>query len=165
MKEPVYCSPVPALQRIYVDTSVIGGCEDPEFTEWSTRLFNDFRKGLRIVVISDLTLRELELAPETVQIVLDTIPNKAFEYADLSEQAEELAHRYLVEGVVGEKHVVDAQHIAIATVRKVDVLVSWNFQQIVNLNRIIRFNAVNTAMGYPQLEIRSPREVVHEEGV
>ena len=145
-----------------MDTSVIGGCEDPEFTEWSTRLFNEFRKGSRIAVISDLTLRELELAPDTVQIILDTVPDRAFEFADLSEQAEKLAHRYLDEGVVGEKHVVDAQHIAIATVRRVDVLVSWNFQQIVNLNRILRFNVVNTAMGYPSLEIRSPREVVHE---
>lgn len=162
LREPVHCSPVPELQRIYVDTSVVGGCEDPEFTQWSTRLFNDFRKGSRIAVISDLTLLELEMAPESVQIILDTVPNRAFEYADLSEQAETLAHRYLDEGVVGEKHVVDAQHIAIATVRKVDVLVSWIFQQIVNLKRILRFNNVNTAMGYPSLEIRSPREVLHE---
>ena len=164
-KGPVYSSTVPALQRIYVDTSVIGGCEDPEFTEWSTLLFNDFRKGSRIAVVSDLTLRELELAPDTVRIILDTVPSRAFEYADLSEQAEALAHRYLDEGVVGEKHVVDAQHIAIATIRKVDVLVSWNFQQMVNLGRILRFNMVNTAMGYPELEIRSPREVVHGEEI
>ncbi len=120
---------------------------------------------MRIAVISDLTLLELELAPDTIQILLDTVPNRAFEYAYLSEQAEMLAHRYLDEGVVGEIHVVDAQHIAVATVRKVDVLVSCNFPQIVILNRILRFNAVNTAMGYPSLEIRSPREVLHEEGV
>jgi hypothetical protein len=156
---------VPVLQRIYVDTSVIGGCEDPEFTKWSTQLFDEFRRGSRIAVISDLTIRELESAPDTVRMILDTIPSGAFEYADLSEPAEALARRYLDEAVVGTKHVVDAQHIAIATVRKVDVLVSWNFQQIVNLNRILRFNAVNTVMGYPELEIRSPREVVHGEEV
>ncbi len=165
IKVPVHCSIVPVLQRIYVDTSVIGGCEDPEFTQWSTQLFNDFRKGLRIAVISDLTFRELELAPETVRIILDTVPTKAFEYAELTEQAEVLAQRYLDEGVVGQKHVVDAHHIAIATVLKVDVLVSWNFQQIVNLNRILRFNTVNDAMGFPELEIRSPREIVHGEGI
>ena len=148
-----------------MDTSVIGGCEDLEFTQWSTHLFNEFRRGLRIAVISDLTLRELEMAPQTVRLILDTIPSKAFEFADLSEEAEALAERYIDEGVVGERHVVDAQHIAIATVRKVDVLVSWNFHQIVNLNRIRGFNAVNDEMGYPTLEIRSPREVTHEEGI
>jgi len=153
---------VPELQRIYVDTSVIGGCEDPEFTLWSTLLLDEFRRNLKIVVISDLTLRELEMAPESVKLILDTVPSRTFEFAVLTDEAETLAGRYVEERVVGERHVVDAQHIAIATVRNVDALVSWNFQQIVNLNRIRGFNTVNTEMGYPPLEIRSPREVVHE---
>lgn len=148
-----------------MDTSVIGGCEDSEFAEWSTRLFNDFRRGQKIVIISDLTLQELATAPETVRIILDTIPDRAFEFAALTEEAEMMAQRYLDDGVVGERNIVDAQHIAIATVQKVDVLVSWNFKHIVNLNRILRFNEVNINAGYPSLEIRSPREVVHEEEV
>jgi hypothetical protein len=156
---------VPELQRIYVDTSVIGGCEDPEFAHWSINLFDEFRRGRRIIVISDLTLRELEMAPDNVRLILDTVPSNAFEFAGLTDEAEALADRYLENGVVGKKHVVDAQHIAIATVHKVDVLVSWNFQQIVNLNRIHGFNAVNTEMGHTPLEIRSPREVVHGEGI
>jgi len=53
----------------------------------------------------------------------------------------------------------DAQHIAVATVARVDVLVSWNFRHIVNLDRIDGFNAVNLRGGYPLREIRSPREV------
>lgn len=53
----------------------------------------------------------------------------------------------------------------IASVEKVDVLVSWNFQQIVNLNRIHAFNAVNLKHGYLILEIRSPREVLSEKEV
>ena len=53
----------------------------------------------------------------------------------------------------------DAQHIALATVARVDVLVSWNFRHIVNLDRIRGFNAVNLRAGYPLLEIRSPLEL------
>jgi hypothetical protein len=83
----------------------------------------------------------------------------------LSEEAEELAAQYLQYGVVGGKVLADAQHIAIASVARVDVLVSWNFQQIVNLNRIRAFNAVNLRLGYQILEIRSPREVVNEKDV
>jgi hypothetical protein len=37
--------------RIYIDTSVIGGCEDDEFSLWSIRLFDEFRKGLKTAVI------------------------------------------------------------------------------------------------------------------
>ena len=75
-----------------------------------------------------------------------------------------LAEAYIQEGVVSESNRVDAQHIAVATVYRVDILVSWNFHHIVKWSRIRAFNGVNLKRGYPQLEIRSPREVVYEEG-
>jgi hypothetical protein len=46
-------------------------------------------------------------------------------------------------------------------VERVDVLVSWNFKHIVNLNRIHLINSVNLKLGYPILEIRSPMEVIY----
>ena len=152
-------------QRMYVDTSVIGGCKDAEFSEWSLRLFEDLRHGARVAVVSDLTRRELEAAPEDVRKVLAELPETSVEEVSLSGEARELAQRYVDEEVVSAKHIADAQHIAIASVERVDVVVSWNFQQIVNLDRIHAFNAVNMKMGYPVLEIRSPREVIHEEEV
>lgn len=66
-------------------------------------------------------------------------------------------------GAVGAGMRVDALHIALATVARVDVLVSWNFKHIVNLRRIHAYNAVNLKRGYPLLEIRSPREVIGDE--
>jgi hypothetical protein len=151
--------------RIYIDTSVIGGCEDEEFALWSCQLFEEFRKGIRIAVISDLTRKELEKAPAIVKRILSSLPQTSVENVFLTEEAEVLAKRYLEENVVNKKHIVDAQHIAIASVERVDVLVSWNFQQIVNLERIRAFNAVNLKLGYPLLEIRSPREVIYEKEI
>ncbi len=72
-----------------------------------------------------------------------------------------LAETYLKEGVVPAKSRVDAQHIAIATLARVDVLVSWNFKHIVNLQRIRGYNSVNLKLGYPILETRSPNEVLN----
>ncbi len=66
-------------QRIYLDTSVIGGCEDEEFSTWSIKLFDDFRQGLKIAVVSDLTKRELEDAPESVKKVLASLPDNNIE--------------------------------------------------------------------------------------
>ena len=63
-------------QRVYIDTSVIRGCYDPEFKEWSNRLFDDFRREIRIAVISDVTLDELTDAPREVQENFDTIPDE-----------------------------------------------------------------------------------------
>jgi hypothetical protein len=151
--------------RIYVDTSVIGGCLDEEFAVWSIKLFDEFRTRAKIAVVSDLTRRELEGAPRKVRDILLSLPDESLEKVLFTAEAEELALRYLKNRVVGRKHVVDAQHIAIAAVERVDVLASWNFQQIVNLRRIHAFNAVNLTLGYPLLEIRSPREVIDVENL
>ena len=147
-------------QRIYVDTSVIGGCFDKEFKEWSDKLFNDFRDGNKVAVISDITLDELSFSRPEILNHLDTISSDHKEYVFNDEQAEELADKYIREKAVTQKSHEDALHIAIATVNRVDVLVSWNFKHIVNLDRIRRYNAVNLMNGYPMLEIRNPREIL-----
>lgn len=48
--------------RIYVDTSVIGGCFDPEFQTWSEGLLEDLRVGVYYAVLSDVTAAEIENA-------------------------------------------------------------------------------------------------------
>jgi len=153
------------IPRVYVDTSVIGGCMDDEFARWSILLFEEFSNGSKIAVVSDLTRREIEAAPPDVRGILSTIPDVYIEDVFLTEEAEELAKNYLKNKVVTPKHLIDAQHIAIASVERVDVLVSWNFKQIVNLERIHAFNSVNVKLGYPLLEIRTPREVIHEKKI
>ena len=54
----------------------------------------------------------------------------------------------------------DCRHIALASIYKADVLASWNFKHIVNLNRIKGYNGVNLKYGYPVVEIRSPKELL-----
>ena len=150
-------------QRIYTDTSVIGGCFDEEFSDASTQLFHTFKTGGAILVVSDLTLLELQAAPHRVRGALEEIPSVHREDVELTEEAAALAERYIAAGVVVETKRMDAQHIALATISRVDVLVSWNFKHIVNLQRIHGYNSVNLRWGYPLLEIRTPEEVVNYE--
>jgi predicted nucleic acid-binding protein len=147
-------------RRIYTDTSVIGGCLDEEFEESSRELFDRFLRGEDVVVISELTLLELEGAPPEVQDILEEVPPTHREDVEFTEEASRLADQYLQSGVVGEASRLDAQHIATATVHRTDVLVSWNFKHVVNLDRIRGYNSVNLREGYPMLEIRSPQEVL-----
>ena len=149
--------------RIYPDTSVFGGYFDPEFKKWSRLLIEEFKSGIKIAVISDLTLRELMEAPSEVRSLVSEIPETYKEYVILDEEAKELAYHYIEEKVVTEKFLIDAQHIAIATVNHVDVLVSWNFKHIVNLKKVRLYNSVNLKYGYHLLEIRSPMEVLNGE--
>lgn len=148
--------------KVYVDTSVFGGYFDAEFEEWSNKLIEEFKAGLKVLVISDLTLKELEGAPPNVRNLVEEIPDEHKEYVVLNNEARGLARHYIEEGVVSEGYLVDAQHIAIATVSRVDVLVSWNFKHMVNLSKIRLYNSVNLKYGYLLLEIRSPREVLYE---
>src|SRR5436305_11261358 len=107
-------------RRIYTDTSVIGGCLDEEFSTHSSQLFDRFRQGLDTLVLSDLTLAELEGAPPRVREVLRQVPHDVLEEVRFDVEASELAHAYLAAGVIGTAHLEDARHIATATVQRVD---------------------------------------------
>jgi predicted nucleic acid-binding protein len=147
-------------QKVYIDTSVIGGCFDSEFEEWSNRLFDDFKSGKRIAVISDITLDELSDAPERVQENFRKILEDNLEILISDNESRKLADLYVLEGAVPKKFYEDALHIAISTINQVNVLASWNFKHIVNLDRIRLYNAVNLKNGYTMLEIRNPREIL-----
>jgi predicted nucleic acid-binding protein len=49
--------------RIYIDTSVIGGCFDDPFKDDSLRLFDEIKSDKKIAIISEVFLRELQDAP------------------------------------------------------------------------------------------------------
>jgi hypothetical protein len=149
--------------RIYTDTSVLGGCEDDEFAEHSIRLLESFVRGERILVVSSLTVQELATAPAEVRRRLASVPEANIETLQLGAEARDLADAYVSAGVLATRMRADAQHIAIASVARVDVLVSWNFKHIVNLQKIHGYNSVNLRKGYPMIEIRSPREVSSDE--
>lgn len=82
---------------------------------------------------------------------------------NLTQEAIELANTYIAEKVVGKTSLEDCRHIALATISKVDVLASWNFKHIVNLERIKGYNSVNLRNGYQMLEIRSPKDLLRYE--
>jgi len=86
-----------------------------------------------------------------------------YERVELTDEAVILADTYIVEKVVGKTSLEDCRHIAIAAINKVDVLASWNFKHIVNLDRIKGYNSVNYRLGYTMIEIRSPKELIHYE--
>jgi hypothetical protein len=144
--------------RVYIENSVIGGYFDTVFEEATKKLFEKFKNGEYLAVISTHTYGELNNgAPENVKSILDTIP---YEKIDVTEAMSELTQKYMDEKIISGNYRSDALHIAVATVSGVDVLVSWNFKHIVNLNRIKLFNSVNLKEGYNLLEIRTPLEVI-----
>ncbi len=148
-------------QKIYIDTSVVGGYFDEEFSEATIALFKRLEKSEIVFVISDLLDLELINAPQKVRELLYNYSADKFERVELTEEAVKLADTYVSEKVVGKTSLEDCRHIALATINKVDVLASWNFKHIVNLDRIKGYNSVNLRLGYPMIEIRSPKDLVN----
>jgi hypothetical protein len=139
---------------------VFGGCFDAEFEVVSRRFFREAQAGRFVVVISDVTTRELQEAPEEVRQVLVELPDVQVEEIVVDDEVTALRDAYLAAGVVGPASEADAEHIAAATIAEVDIVVSWNFKHIVHFNKIRGFNGVNSLKGYRALEIYSPVEVV-----
>jgi len=151
------------MNRIYLDTSVFGGYYDTEFELWTKILFDKIEKGEYNIIFSKLTDIELFPAPEKVKNLIDLIPENKIISVDISDEATELAEQYLKENVVGKTSRADCTHIALATLNNADILVSWNFKHIVNVNRIRGYNSVNYKLGHKILEIRTPREILEYE--
>lgn len=151
------------IQRIYLDTSVIGGYYDSEFEEDTRILFEKIKLDQFHVVLSDITEGELQEAPEMIRNLFIELSTGLATKIELTEEAVQLADTYLAEKVVGKTSRVDCFHIALATIHQVDILVSWNFKHIVNVQRIRGYNAVNMKLGYPTIDIRSPKEIIYYE--
>jgi hypothetical protein len=145
--------------RVYLDTSVLGGCCEPEFAPWSTGLMADFRVGTFVPVLSDLLGTEVRRAPEPVRGIHAELLGLAPGVVPVSDEALDLLALYEERSVLGSKYRADMLHIALATIADADVLVSWNFRHIVRFDKIRLFNAANLELGYKQLAIHSPREV------
>lgn len=150
-------------QRIYIDTSVVGCYFDEEFEEDTREFFKRLENNEIIFIVSELLDLELIGAPENVRELLHKYPTDKFERVELTEESIKLADSYIKEKVVGQTNLVDCRHIALATINKVDVLASWNFKHIVNLDKIKGYNSVNLKLGYQMIEIRSPQNLIRYE--
>ena len=149
--------------KLYIDTSVIGGYFDIEFEKETKMLFESIFNNEFHVIYSTVTEDELINAPEKVKELLNSIPDEFKTKIELSEEAVMLGDTYIAENVVGKTSREDCFHIALATIQKADILVSWNFKHIVNIMRIRGYNAVNIKLGYSTIDIRSPKEIVNYE--
>jgi len=150
--------------RVYIDTSVIGGCFDSEFSEWSNGLMTDFAAGVFLPILSDVVAAEIQDAPAAVLQKYEVLLGSEHEFVVVTEESEELADAYQRRGILTPKFYPDGLHIALASIAEADLLVSWNFKHIVHFDKIRLFNSVNLELGYKPLQIYSPRQVTRTQG-
>ncbi|MFO7826539.1 MAG: hypothetical protein R6V72_21570 [Cyclobacterium sp.] len=148
---------------IYLDNSVIGGYYDEIFAEDTREFFKRIENKEFHVFFSDVNETELRLAPEYIAKVKSKIPGDCLTQVELDDDSKTLGEQYIKSEILTSKSQNDAYHIAIASVFRLDLLVSWNFKHIVNYDKIRLFNSVNLQLGYPEIDIRTPQELIRYE--
>ena len=147
--------------KIYLDTSVISALFDDRNPERKVLTEEFFSKiGIYDVYISELTIAEIESAPDQglknkmKQVIKD------FSVLEISESVEELANECVNYGAVPDSYQEDAYHIAVAILNEMDYLISWNFRHIVRriTKDIVRMIA--TLGNLKQVEIITPGELL-----
>jgi len=149
--------------RIYIDTSVINGlyAQDARIVEITQGFFRSTKFGKFTLYSSNLLADEIKKTKNIGlrQKLIDTLEEYQIELLPISEEVERLAQEYVKEKIIPAKYIADAIHIAFATIHNIPVLVSWNFEHIVQHKTRIEVNRVNKEKGYPQADVCSPEEV------
>ncbi len=149
--------------RVYIDTSVIAGCLDDEFSLESNQLMEAIKQEKFILLMSDIIVSELINASQSVKDILLSIPQRVIEVVKITPEVLQLRDAYINEGVVTSKSINDATHVAAATIARADAIISWNFKHIVRLDKMKGYNQINLLNGYGILTIISPLEVTIDE--
>lgn len=155
--------------RVYLDTSVINFLfaeDSPEFMAITKEFFENF-VALKIydTFISDVVIEEINKTQneQKKKNLLEVIRKYELNVVLFSKEANILATVYVNEKIILSKKVEDARHIAIATINNFDVLLSWNFKHLANINKKQKIKFINEKEGYHYpLDLLTPIQLIYE---
>ncbi|MBI1936091.1 PIN domain nuclease [Candidatus Woesearchaeota archaeon] len=148
--------------KLYLESSVFNfvfADDTPEKRE-ITKIFFESKSFEFELFVSDVVYDELSKTKEPKRSALLGLLSK-YPLTTLvaDEETIGLAKEYIKEGLVPEKYLNDAVHIAIAVVNKLDAVASWNMEHIVKMKTIIGINQINSKKGYKQIMIITPEGI------
>lgn len=152
---------------LYLDTSVMSfalsddiASDDRDIT---LTLIQEINDGKYEAFISDVVIRELGNTRDSVKRdrLLKLVNEVEFsEVLTVDEEIDKLADKYVEEGIIPPVYRDDALHIALTSVKGIDILISWNFRHLVKHKTRIKVSGVNTMLGYKAIDICTPWEVI-----
>ena len=147
---------------LYLETSVIGAYLDAgdrfrrDLTiRWFEHELSEYRACISLVVEREL---ERVAEPHRAGYMKIIRPLERLEFLD---EAAILAEGYISRGIFHRKFMADAFHVALASIHKVDYLVTWNFGHLANVRKQARIKLFNTAAGFFSPAIVTPEFLVH----
>ncbi len=144
---------------VYLDTSVISAFFDartPERMALTRAAWERF--GAYDMFLSDLVIEELEGASSPLREEMLAAVS-GFTALPVSGLARTLAGKYVEQGIFPGKYFDDALHVAIASVNRVGILLSWNFSHLVKVKTRRMVALVNAMENHMPVEIIAPPEL------
>jgi predicted nucleic acid-binding protein len=153
-------------QKVYLETTMFNYYFDEAKEDHPVTVvfFKAIGAGQFEGYTSTYAVNELADAPEPKRTdMLNLIKKYNIAILETSDEADRLAAIYINNNIIPEKKNVDAQHIAIATVNNIDIILSYNFKHINKLKTKTFIPAINQNEGYKTIIITQPKEVIDYE--
>jgi len=154
--------------KIYLDTSVINflyADDAPEKKEVTIDFFDNYldkyEAFISEYVIVEINRTESDEKREKLNNAIKKYKLRI--YSQSNDTILEMANNYIEKGILPESKLDDALHIAFSTYFEFDILLSWNFKHLANINKQEKVNTVNSSLGYRKILLMlNPMEVVYE---
>lgn len=157
--------------KIYLDTSVINflfADDAPEKMEITIDFFENFIKtGIYDTYVSDFVIAEILDTRDNSkkEKLLQVIEKYRISFIEISEQEKvtSLANEYIQKGIIPEKKIADAFHIAICVLEQLDFLVSWNYKHMANVKKESEVKNISIQNNLDdKLRIITPTELIYD---
>ena len=150
--------------KLYLDTSVISHLDAPDRPdrmEDTFKLWEMLQSGVYNVILSSVDFMELAKCSEEKRAVFaDFLTRIQYRYVDITDEMLKTAEHFISMKILTRKSFVDCQHIAAAIHSGCDLVVSWNFQHMVNIRVIKGAKIITTIEGHKDVLICSPNMLI-----
>lgn len=155
------------MQSVYIETTIPSYYFETRRTDpiptWHRQTQNwwsSSRQRYRLVT-SDYVVAELSLAPRAkAEKAIELIANLA-RLRD-TPRIREIAEYYVHHKLMPQSAEADAIHLAMASVHRIDFLLTWNCQHLANANKIRHLTVLNGRLGVHVPIITTPLTLMHE---
>ncbi|GHV72623.1 hypothetical protein AGMMS49928_29860 [Spirochaetia bacterium] len=161
--------------KVYLDTSIINFLyvdDSPDYRK-ATEIFfenivaeNKIETYISNIVIDEINKTEDESKRRTLLETLEKYINIKTLVADgdVMDEIAFLGENYIKNNIIPQKKLADSLHVAYTTIFQMDILLSWNFQHLANVNKEQKILMLNKALGYNYpFRMANPLEVYFEE--
>jgi len=150
---------------IYIETSIPSFYFDTRSVvelrarhNWTLRWWDEPVAGDERVT-SSVVLEELERAPEPKRRQCLALIGK-LPLLPYTDEVAEIVETYHHHKVMPAEASADADHLALATFHRCDMLVTWNCQHIANANKVPHIRRINALLGYETPQLVTPLELL-----